>query len=98
MYIGDFGNNDNTRKDLAIYKIDQSNLQGESANVAYTISFDYPEQTEFPPKKKDLMFDVEAFLSTIIISICSPKTEAKVLMVRVTFTKSPIQQGIITPN
>ena len=61
LYIGDFGNNDNTRKDLAIYKIDQSNLQGENANVTYKISFDYPEQTEFPPKKKDLMFDVEAF-------------------------------------
>lgn len=61
LYIGDFGNNDNVRKDLAIYKIDQSNLQSESANVAYKISFDYPEQTEFPPKKKDLLFDVEAF-------------------------------------
>lgn len=62
LYIGDFGNNDNTRKDLAIYKIDKSNLQGANANVAYTISFDYPEQTEFPPKKKELLFDVEAFL------------------------------------
>lgn len=61
LYIGDFGNNDNVRKDLAIYKIDKSNLQGESANVAYKISFDYPEQTEFPPKKKELLFDVEAF-------------------------------------
>jgi hypothetical protein len=61
LYIGDFGNNDNMRKDLAIYKIDKSNLQGEKADVAYTISFDYPEQTEFPPKKSNLLFDVEAF-------------------------------------
>ncbi len=62
LYIGDFGNNDNLRKDLAIYKIDNSNLQNEKAEVAYKISFDYPEQTEFPPKKENLMFDVEAFL------------------------------------
>ncbi|KFC19526.1 hypothetical protein [Chryseobacterium sp. FH1] len=62
LYIGDFGNNDNVRKDLAIYKIDKSNLQGEKADVAYKISFDYPEQTDFPPTKKNLKYDVEAFL------------------------------------
>lgn len=61
LYIGDFGNNYNIRKDLAIYKIDQSNLEGNSADIAYTIAFDYPEQTDFPPKKKQLMYDVEAF-------------------------------------
>ena len=61
LYVGDFGNNKNTRKDLAIYKIDKSNLNSENAEVAYKISFDYPEQVDFPPKKKNLMFDVEAF-------------------------------------
>lgn len=61
LYIGDFGNNDNVRKDLAIYKINQSDLQSENVDIAYKITFDYPEQKDFPPKKKDLMFDVEAF-------------------------------------
>lgn len=61
LYIGDFGNNDNIRKDLAIYKINQSDLQSEKVDVAYKITFNYPEQTDFPPKKKDLLFDVEAF-------------------------------------
>lgn len=61
LYIGDFGNNDNMRKDLAIYKINQSDLQNDKADVAYKVTFDYPEQTEFPPKKKDLLFDVEGF-------------------------------------
>ena len=61
LYIGDFGNNDNDRKDLAIYKINQSDLQKESVDVAYKVTFDYPEQTDFPPKKKDLLFDVEGF-------------------------------------
>lgn len=61
LYIGDFGNNDNVRKDLAIYKINHSDLQSEKVDVAYKITFDYPEQTDFPPKKKDLLFDVEGF-------------------------------------
>jgi hypothetical protein len=61
LYIGDFGNNDNTRKDLAIYKIEKSDLQEKIVNIVYKISFDYPEQTDFPPKKKNLIFDVEAF-------------------------------------
>jgi hypothetical protein len=61
LYIGDFGNNDNVRKDLAIYKIDKSSLHANTVDVRYKISFDYPEQTDFPPKKKKLMFDVEAF-------------------------------------
>ena len=63
LYIGDFGNNDNTRKDLAIYKIDKNNLQQNAADVSYTITFEYPEQTHFPPKKKALLYDVEGFIA-----------------------------------
>ncbi|OYX86445.1 MAG: hypothetical protein B7Y83_01385 [Flavobacteriales bacterium 32-34-25] len=62
LYIGDFGNNDNTRKDLAIYKIDKEALNNSSAVPSYKISFSYPEQTEFPPKKTKLFYDVEAFV------------------------------------
>lgn len=61
LYIGDFGNNDNVRKDLAIHKINHSDLQNNEVKTAYKVTFDYPEQTDFPPKKKDLLFDVEAF-------------------------------------
>lgn len=61
LYIGDFGNNANDRQDLSIYKIEPSDLTGETAEVAYTITFEYPEQKDFPPKKKDFMFDVEGF-------------------------------------
>lgn len=61
LYIGDFGNNDNVRKDLSIYKIKQSDLQKKEVKIDYKITFDYPEQKDFPPKKKDLMFDVEGF-------------------------------------
>ncbi|HJS00584.1 MAG TPA: hypothetical protein VJ780_06585 [Flavobacterium sp.] len=62
LYIGDFGNNDNERKDLAIYKIAKDSLQNESIIPSYKISFTYPEQTEFPPQKTKLFYDVEAFV------------------------------------
>lgn len=62
LYIGDFGNNDNGRRDLAIYKIAKDSLQKESVIPSYKISFAYPEQTEFPPKKTKLFYDVEAFV------------------------------------
>lgn len=61
LYIGDFGNNDNLRKDLCIYKIDKNSLDKENTIPAYKVSFSYPEQTEFPPKKSKLFFDVEGF-------------------------------------
>lgn len=61
LYVGDFGNNNNDRKDLVIYKIDESKLNSDNVTIDTKISFDYPEQIEFPPSKKKLMFDVEAF-------------------------------------
>jgi hypothetical protein len=61
IYIGDFGNNDNERRDLCIYKVAKSELNKENAVSEYKISFSYPEQTEFPPKKKELLYDVEGF-------------------------------------
>ncbi|MEL1241934.1 hypothetical protein [Flavobacterium flavipallidum] len=62
LYIGDFGNNANERKDLAIYKIDKDSLGKNAVVPSYKISFAYPEQTEFPPKKRELFYDVEAFV------------------------------------
>ncbi len=58
IYIGDFGNNANKRKDLSVYKIPNpiknKNLTPEK------ISFYYPEQKKFPPKKKKMFYDAEA--------------------------------------
>lgn len=61
LYIGDFGNNDNDRKDLSIYKIDKNALNSVSTNPVYKISFAYPEQKGFPPKKSEMVYDVEGF-------------------------------------
>ncbi|MBP4138509.1 SdiA-regulated/phytase-like domain-containing protein [Flavobacterium geliluteum] len=61
IYIGDFGNNDNERQDLCIYKVNKNQLNSENATAEYKVLFSYPEQKEFPPKKKELFFDVEGF-------------------------------------
>lgn len=61
LYIGDFGNNDNKRKDLCIYKLDASSLKDNTVNATSKISFYYPNQKEFPPKKSELFYDSESF-------------------------------------
>ncbi|WP_343707993.1 SdiA-regulated domain-containing protein [Flavobacterium sp.] len=61
IYIGDFGNNDNERRDLCIYKVAKNELNNDLAKAEYKISFSYPEQKEFPPKKKEMFYDVEGF-------------------------------------
>lgn len=61
LYIGDFGNNDNERKDLSIYKINASDLTKKQASSAERITFFYPEQSLFPPKKSERFYDVESF-------------------------------------
>ena len=61
LYIGDFGNNDNARKDLCIYKVNSDNLKQDVATASQKISFYYPKQTEFPPKKSGLLYDAESF-------------------------------------
>tara|TARA_B100000795_G_C22789850_1_gene436400 strand:- start:278 stop:1108 length:831 start_codon:yes stop_codon:yes gene_type:complete len=60
IYIGDFGNNINKRKNLRILKIDKRYLNKKNAEVD-KIEFEYENQQKFPPKKKDLYFDAEAF-------------------------------------
>ena len=61
LYLGDFGNNDNDRKDLCIYKINPQKVQNDGIAPVYKVSFYYPEQQEFPPSKKELLYDCEAF-------------------------------------
>ncbi|MBH8567899.1 hypothetical protein KB206_03335 [Microvirga sp. STS02] len=56
-YIGDCGNNESTRRDLKIFK-----FRPDSPQSVGTIAFSYPDQREFPPKKKQRNFDCEASL------------------------------------
>ncbi|EFK33601.1 Uncharacterised protein [Chryseobacterium gleum] len=71
FYIGDFGNNTGTRKDLMIYKVpyerlDESNVikipGSERALDGTKIQFYYPEQTEFISKNIKNDFDAEAMI------------------------------------
>lgn len=61
LYIGDFGNNAGTRKDLKIFKIpfEEGVLKTDSVS---TIRFHYPEQKEFVPKNINNDFDAEAMI------------------------------------
>ncbi|HCN48220.1 MAG TPA: hypothetical protein DIT10_03875 [Chryseobacterium sp.] len=62
IYIGDFGNNDNDRKDLAILKTDLKDVNQTTTKVIQTTKFHYQGQTDFPPKKSNLLYDCEAFV------------------------------------
>jgi len=59
LFIGDFGNNKNDRKDLSIYKV--SNLDSENLDVR-KVMFYLEDQKKFPPGKKKRNFDIEAFI------------------------------------
>ncbi|WP_449386929.1 hypothetical protein [Chryseobacterium lineare] len=61
FYIGDFGNNSGTRKDLEIYKIPFNENLSENASMSL-ISFEYPEQKEFVSKNTFTDFDAEAMI------------------------------------
>ena len=56
LYIGDFGNNRNVRKNLRIIKVREQHPE-----QATLIEFRYPDQHLFPPPKKERSFDCEAF-------------------------------------
>jgi hypothetical protein len=60
IYVADIGNNNNKRKNLCIYKINSNQILTKSHVDAEKISFSYPDQTVFPPKKDDLHYDAEA--------------------------------------
>jgi hypothetical protein len=62
VFIGDFGNNNNLRKNLTIYAVPDAIHQKEGDVEAVITSFRFEDQTKFPPKKKDRNFDVEAFV------------------------------------
>lgn len=61
LYIGDFGNNANNRKNLVIYKAQNPEIKkGEKISVE-KIKFRYSEQQDFPPRRGELLYDAEAF-------------------------------------
>lgn len=62
LYVADFGNNNNKRKNLVILKVKQEELYKSNEVKVERIEFSYPNQTKFPPKKNDRFFDAESLL------------------------------------
>ncbi|MGB0788802.1 MAG: hypothetical protein ACPGQR_04625, partial [Marinirhabdus sp.] len=62
LFVGDFGNNGNKRKDLVIYHIPPPSTVKKATVKPIATHFSFEDQTEYPPKKKDRNFDVEAFI------------------------------------
>jgi len=58
LLIGDFGNNQNTRQNLRIYRINLHDL-----TKSELIQFRYGSQTQFPPRRQERIFDCEAFFA-----------------------------------
>ncbi len=81
IYIGDFGNNANKRKDLQIIKY---HVTSEDSEI---IHFSFPDQTAFPPNEKKLMnYDCEAMIwydSTLVVFSKSKKNKQPVSAYRV---------------
>ncbi len=61
IYLGDFGNNFNTRTDLKIYKISAAEVMSGENVATQIIGFNYPDQISFPPAPQEQNFDCEAF-------------------------------------
>lgn len=65
VYIGDFGNNRGSRKDLCVYKLPLASIpdEGDATLSAEIIRFSYADQTDFTERKIN-DFDCEAFFAT----------------------------------
>lgn len=60
FFIGDFGNNSGSRKDLKVYKIPLNDSL--IIDSIQTFKFNYPEQLDFEPKNLNTNFDAEAMV------------------------------------
>ncbi len=63
IYVGDFGNNLGSRKNLQIYKISKEDFLKKDTVSAEKIKFSYANQIEFNPARFNSNFDAEALVS-----------------------------------
>lgn len=93
VYIGDFGNNRNRRKDLKIYFLAAEDLEGQKNITPQKIEFSFPNQKKFPPKKKNRHFDVESFFYYQGYLYLFTKSRVKKDYGRTNLYKIPAQPG-----
>jgi len=63
VYIGDFGNNSGTRRDLKVYKIPRASLGTQKSVRAEVIYFSYNDQRDFKSKPQENNYDCEAMIA-----------------------------------
>ncbi|WP_299670068.1 hypothetical protein [uncultured Polaribacter sp.] len=95
IYIGDFGNNRNRRKNLSIIIVNKNELDEKNAEVA-EIEFEYPNQYKFPPKKENLYFDTEGFFYFKKALYIVTKSRVKGNYGKTTLYKIPATKGKYT--
>jgi hypothetical protein len=59
LFIGNFGNNNNKRKNLSIIRVSWKDALIEDTISSELMTFEFSEQKAFPPEKKALNFDTE---------------------------------------
>jgi hypothetical protein len=62
FYICDTGNNNNSRRDLAIHRIPNPETFSTNSISSELISYSFEDQTTFPPPSNNRNFDVEAVI------------------------------------
>lgn len=62
IYIGNIGNNSNKNKDLCIFKIPNPDTLDSEETKAEIITFNFEDQTEFPPDDQAKYFDCECLM------------------------------------
>ena len=60
IYIGDIGNNLNTRRAFSVYVLIPPAEKDKTAHLLGSVLYQYPDQKEFPPEKKKMNYDCEA--------------------------------------
>lgn len=88
IYIGDFGNNLGSRKDLKVYRIAKTNYKASDRVAAETINFSYPEQVDFTNRNNN-DWDAEAFfvLNDELVVLTKQRKTRKT--VAYSFSKNP---------
>lgn len=93
LYIGDFGNNANDRKNLVIYKLSNPEIEKGDKINAEKIKFNYPDQKQFPPKKSKLFYDAEAFFHHKKHLYVFTKNRSKPFTGETRIYKVPVKKG-----
>lgn len=93
LYIGDFGNNRNNRKNLVILKIKKEGLFTEDSVTVEKIKFSYPDQYKFPPKKEHCFFNAEALLYLENYLYVFTKSKVKNAYGKTKLYKIPAKEG-----